>query len=102
MHKSEFEAAWNRSARTGFLGSLAITAILMVAACSTPAGKQAKRDAVTIQRNDASAQMATHQAQNANDKAQASNQATGEHLSRAQQLLARIDAKDKVINANSR
>lgn len=69
-----------------------------LSACTTPAGKRAKRDVTTIQHNDATAQTATRQAQNANDKAQASNQATGEHLSRAQQLLARISNKDRVIS----
>jgi hypothetical protein len=86
--------------RNNFLPPVTILSgfAMFLSGCEALPGKQAKPDAVAIQKNDATAQKATQQAQAANDAARQSNQSTGEHLTRAQELLRRIDAKDAIIS----
>ena len=73
------------AARNNFppLVTILCAGCLFLSACSTPAGKRAKRDATVIQRNDATARKAVVDAKDSN--------------TRVSSLDSRIDSKDFVL-----
>ena len=70
--------------------SIFLCTLLGLSACSTPAGKQAKRDSATIGKN-------TAVIKKSNDSATVENANAQKHVKTVQSLDAQIDGKDKVI-----
>ncbi len=75
---------------TTFAWAPAFIFALHLSACSTPAGKQAKRDSVAIGKN-------TTAIKQSNDSATVENANAQKHVKTVQDLDAQVDAKDRVI-----